>query len=132
METVTLVSPDGNREVISLQDVESKLAAGYLTEDAWDETQKPLMEEAMAAWLANPETEGARFARLRQACEIRLSQTDYAMTTDYPISDESKIALLAYRQAIRELNHQSGAPWDGGGKLTPWPEMPVINKKEEA
>lgn len=128
METVTLVSPDGNREVIAFQDVEAKLAAGYLTVEAWDEAQKPLMEEAMAAWLASPQTEGERFARLRLACESRLSQTDYAMTIDYPISDESKTALLAYRKALRELNHQEGAPWDGGGKLTPWPEMPVITK----
>lgn len=68
------------------------------------------------------------FAMLRQACETRLSQTDYAMTSDYPISDESKVALLAYRKAIRELNHQQGAPWDGGGSMTPWPEMPAISK----
>ena len=44
---------------------------------------------------------------------------------DYPISDDQRAVVQAYRQALRDLPSQEGAPWDGGGEETPWPELPA-------
>ena len=45
---------------------------------------------------------------------------------DYPLNDISKEAVKMYRQALRDLPSQEGAPWDGGGEETPWPLMPEL------
>ena len=42
------------------------------------------------------------------------------------LTPEQYIALLKYIQALRDLPAQPGAPWDGGGELTPWPEVPEV------
>ncbi|MDY0204729.1 MAG: phage tail assembly chaperone [Desulfovibrio desulfuricans] len=36
------------------------------------------------------------------------------------------MTIKAYRQFLRDLPAQEGAPWDGGGELTPWPELPEV------
>lgn len=36
-----------------------------------------------------------------------------------------RTAVQAYRQALRDIPAQEGAPWDGGGKETPWPDLPA-------
>lgn len=56
---------------------------------------------------------------------VRIAATDYLMTSDYPLTDEQRAAVTAYRTALRDLPAQDGAPWDGGEE-TPWPEMPEI------
>ena len=43
---------------------------------------------------------------------------------DYPLSDDQRTILQVYRQALRDLPSQEGAPWDGGAEDTPWPEIP--------
>lgn len=73
----------------------------------------------------------ARFARLRAERDRRIVSTDYLLMTDYPLSDEARAAVSAYRQALRDLPAQDGAPWDGGGALTPWPMMPELNPDDE-
>lgn len=66
------------------------------------------------------------FDRLRGVRDARLDATDKYLLADSPINPEALEAVKAYRQALRGLPAQSGAPWDGGGELTPWPDMPEV------
>ena len=50
-----------------------------------------------------------------------LTETDYLMQPDYPISEETRTALKAYRQALRDITKQDGFP-----KEVVWPEKPDI------
>ncbi len=83
-------------------------------------------EAAEAARLAEYNSETARYARLRAERDRRVAATDYLIMPDYPLGDDAKAAVSAYRQALRDLPAQGGAPWDGGGEATPWPDMPAI------
>lgn len=71
-----------------------------------------------------PPTADQLFAALRAARDARLASTDKMLLPDYPISAESLAQVKAYRAALRDLPDQPGAPWDGGGEETPWPELP--------
>lgn len=71
------------------------------------------------------------FLQLRRSRNARLASSDYLLLSDYPLPEEIKNAVLAYRQALRDLPAQSGAPWDGGGEATPWPELPDMLKKRQ-
>lgn len=73
-------------------------------------------------------SEEARFARLRAARDHKLADTDYLLMADYSVDEENKAVVTEYRQALRDLPSQEGAPWDGGGDETPWPELPTILK----
>lgn len=81
--------------------------------------------EAEAARLAEYNSETARFERLRAERDRRLTATDYLLMQDYPLDNTRKKAVRLYRQALRDLPSQEGAPWDGGGKETPWPDLPA-------
>ena len=81
--------------------------------------------EAEAARLAEYNSEAARFERLRAERDQRLAATDYLLMEDYPLDDTRKEAVRLYRQSLRDLPSQEGAPWDGGGEATPWPELPA-------
>ena len=63
------------------------------------------------------------FASLRTERDRRLTATDYLLMPDYPLSGDQRAAVQVYRQALRDLPAQDGAPWDGGGEATPWPEQ---------
>lgn len=82
--------------------------------------------EAEAARLAQYNSEEARFERLRAERDRRLTATDYLLMQDYPLDNTLKEAVRLYRQALRDLPSQEGAPWDGGGKETPWPAAPDV------
>ncbi|MDE7370504.1 MAG: phage tail assembly chaperone [Desulfovibrio sp.] len=110
------------------EDAEAKLAEGFLTEAAWTEICEARAAEEYAAWLVDPETEPERFELLRQARDARLAATDYLVAPDYPLNEEQRAAVMVYRQSLRDLPAQEGAPWDGGGELTPWPEAPSSEK----
>lgn len=73
-----------------------------------------------------PQTTADILARLRHMRDALLSATDKYMISDYPIRAADLAAVKAYRQILRDLPAQPGAPWDGGGELTPWP----VNPKE--
>ncbi|MDM8331059.1 tail fiber assembly protein [Desulfovibrio piger] len=81
--------------------------------------------DAEAARLAEYNSETARFERLRAERDRRLTATDYLLMQDYPLDNTHKEAVRHYRQALRDLPSQDGAPWDGGGESTPWPELPA-------
>lgn len=92
----------------------------------WEEEKTRLEQaaaEAEAARLAEYNSEAARFERLRAERDRRLTATDYLLMQDYPLNDTLKGAVQAYRQALRDLPAQEGAPWDGGEESTPWPEQ---------
>ena len=71
-------------------------------------------------------TQEQLYALLRSARDLRLASTDKMMLADYPITPEELVAIKAYRHLLRDLPAQEGAPWDGGGELTPWPELPEV------
>lgn len=48
-----------------------------------------------------------------------LSETDYLVNNDYPISESDKNSIRAYRQALRDIPQQRGFP-----KNAVWPEKP--------
>lgn len=85
--------------------------------------QEQAAAEAEAARLTEYNSEAARFERLRAERDRRLSATDYLLMPDYPLNDTLKGAVQAYRQTLRDLPAQEGAPWDGGADGTPWPEQ---------
>ena len=66
------------------------------------------------------------YTSLREARDVRLAATDKYLLADYPITAESLAQVKAYRAALRDLTDQPGAPWDGGGVETPWPELPDV------
>ena len=85
--------------------------------------------DAEAARMAEYNSETARFARLRAERDRRIAATDYLIMPDYPLPEDSRAAVQAYRQALRDLPAQDGAPWDGGGEATPWPAMPAVQTR---
>lgn len=64
------------------------------------------------------------FTALRAARDARLADTDKMLLPDYPISADALAQVKTYRAALRDLPDQPGAPWDGGGEATTWPELP--------
>lgn len=50
-----------------------------------------------------------------------ISETDYLLAFDYPISAEDLEAVKVYRQALRDVPQQAGFPFD-----VVWPDLPVI------
>ena len=60
---------------------------------------------------------------IRRNRDLDLNATDKFMTMDYPISDEYRNVLRAYRQALRDIPQQEGFPLD-----VVWPEKPVFIK----
>lgn len=48
-----------------------------------------------------------------------LTETDFMMMPDYPLSDEKRQAVSAYRQSLRDIPEQSGFP-----RQINWPLKP--------
>ena len=80
-----------------------------------------------------PPSDNELFSRLRSERDTRISAVlwmrerhadELALGKEASLTPEQYAALLTYIQALRDLPAQPGAPWDGGGELTPWPELP--------
>ena len=136
---ITLVSPEGNPEVWNAAEKAAKLEQGYKTYEAWLAEQEAAQraeaereaEKARAAheaWLADPANRPELFRMLRQERDKRIADTDYMAMPDYPLDEARRAEILVYRQALRDLPSQDGAPWDGGGDATPWPVKPEFLK----
>lgn len=108
----TFYSPEGNPEIWA------ERPEGYLTPEEWSAAH-PAPEPV-------PPTETELFQAVRAERDRRLSATDYLLMPDYPIPADQRTAVQAYRQALRDLPAQDGAPWDGGDETTPWPELPAF------
>lgn len=57
----------------------------------------------------------------REKRDELLTETDYLLMPDYPISEEALAALKTYRQALRDVPEQSGFP-----KTIEWPSKPEV------
>ena len=116
---------DGPNQPLTAEDYDEQVAP-FITR--WQDEKARLEQaaaEAEAARLAEYNSETARFERLRAERDRRLAATDYLLMPEYPLDNTHKEAVRLYRQALRDLPAQSGAPWDGGGEATPWPELPA-------
>lgn len=71
------------------------------------------------------EVKEALFASLREKRNAKLAETDFYLAADYPISEDKLETVKTYRQALRNLPEQEGAPWDGGEEGTPWPTLAI-------
>ena len=117
---------DGPNQPLTAEDYDEQVAPFV---KLWQDEKARLEQaaaEAEAARLAEYNSEEARFERLRAERDRRLAATDYLLMQDYPLDNTHKEAVQAYRQALRDLPAQDGAPWDGGGKETPWPAAPEV------
>lgn len=59
--------------------------------------------------------------QIRSKRDSLISDTDYLLMDDYPISSEDLEAVKAYRTALRDVPQQEGFPYD-----VVWPELPTI------
>lgn len=91
-------------------------------------------EDGSISFTLSPLTIEQMFSSLRTARDVRLVSTNWLVERHRDeqeagkattLTTEQYAALLAYRQALRDLPAQTGAPWDGGGTSTPWPVMSV-------
>lgn len=116
---------DGPNKPLTAEDYDEQVVPFV---ELWEEEKARLEQaaaDAEAARLAEYNSETARFERLRAERDRRLTATDYLLMQDYPLDNPHKEAVRLYRQALRDLPAQEGAPWDGGDDETPWPELPA-------
>lgn len=75
------------------------------------------------------------FDKLRRFRDVRISAVlwmrerhsdELKLGKETSLTPEQYTALLTYIQALRDLPAQPGAPWDGGGEMTTWPDMPSV------
>ena len=130
--TVNLYDPEtGQGSVWKEEDAEAVMQErALISQEAWQEICAQKAAEEREEWLADPDTEAERFELLRAARDVKLAATDYLVAPDYPLTEEQRAAVTLYRQALRDLPAQEGAPWDGGGEATPWPEEPGMSSEE--
>ena len=88
--------------------------------DGWSDTPPPPTTEELFDMLRS-----VRDARISAVLWMRERHSDeLALGKETTLTPEQYTELLTYIQALRDLPSQPGAPWDGGGELTPWPELP--------
>ena len=138
LATVNLYDPEtGQGSVWYSGDVLTKLAEGMLPEGAWKEICAQKAAEAYDEWLTSYGTLAERFEMLRAARKGKLADYDVAVAElrrkERAGADVTAdlAAWDAYAEALCDLPAQEGAPWDGGGELTPWPEEPTVSKVQE-
>ena len=119
-----------NKELEGEDDYEGQIA--YYVGLFDDETARLAKVKAEAEKAAEElyNSEEQRWIRLRAKRNELIAETDYLMMEDYPITDECRAAFEAYRQALRDITSQDGAPWTDD--TIPWPAKPEIVQKEAA
>lgn len=79
---------------------------------------------AQIAWRSkeqiDQEREAQAWASLRAERDRRLAETDWTQLPDVPLTAEQRAAWQQYRQALRDVPQQPGAPYD-----VMWPEPPA-------
>lgn len=65
-------------------------------------------------------------AQVRAERDRKVAATDYLAMPDYPLSEEGKVAVMAYRQALRDIPSQEGFP-----REVVWPEVPATFKRTQ-
>lgn len=61
--------------------------------------------------------------RLRAHRDYKLAATDKYLLSDFPVSDSDLAAVKTYRDALRDLPAQPGAPWTDD--TIPWPTLTI-------
>ena len=121
MDYVKIFSKPGYTYGISTEDAsEEKLRELGFIEMQSEQPGDQYIANADGTWRVNVDK---AFDMLRAERNKRIAETDYLVTSDYPISGEKRESVLAYRMALRDLPSQPGAPWDGSAGI-PWPEKP--------
>ncbi len=113
---------DNQNNVFAYSDIQTpKDGLTKITEqEALELTNPPPTTEELFARLRNQ-----RDAHINSVLWMRERHTDeLELGTEPTLTPEQYTALLTYIQALRDLPAQPGAPWDGGGEETPWPELP--------
>lgn len=59
--------------------------------------------------------------QVRAERDSKIAATDYLAMSDYPLSDEDRVQVFAYRQALRDVPTQDGFP-----REVVWPEVPAV------
>lgn len=55
-----------------------------------------------------------------------ISETDYMLMQDYPLSAEDKKSMEVYRQSLRDITKDPSFPWTGTPvENIPWPKNPL-------
>lgn len=119
MTTYITLNDDGSIAAAGAQGFQDSTAVDYEIVCGYDGKLYKAGEEPKG-----PSADDILFLQLRAKRDERLTATDKYLLPDYPISADDLTAIKAYRQALRDLPDQPGAPWDGGGDKTPWPELP--------
>lgn len=90
--------------------------------EGWSDTPPPPTIEELFDTLRS-----VRDARVNAVLWMRERHADELdLGKETTLTPEQYTALLTYIQALRDIPAQPGAPWDGGGELTPWPELPSV------
>lgn len=64
--------------------------------------------------------------QIREKRDYLISQTDFMLMQDYPLSNEDKKNMEVYRQALRDITKDSSFPWTGTPvENIPWPKNPL-------
>lgn len=64
--------------------------------------------------------------QIREKRDYLISQTDFMLMQDYPLSDEDKKNMEVYRQALRDITKDPSFPWTGTPvDNIPWPKNPL-------
>lgn len=64
-------------------------------------------------------TDADHAAEARERRNQLIAETDFLVMPDYPLDEERKAAVLAYRQALRDVPEQAGFP-----RQIDWPVKP--------
>lgn len=64
--------------------------------------------------------------QIRLERDSKIAATDYLAMPDYPLSEEERAVVIAYRQALRDLPTQEGFP-----REVVWPEVPVAFNRSQ-
>jgi len=89
------------------------------------------MANVQVAWRTREQIEQEREAQAWEALRAErnrlLAETDWLMLPDAPLPDgTTREQWAAYRQALRDVPQQPGAPWD-----VTWPTPPTGDVTEE-
>lgn len=91
--------------------------------DAKERRERVEQEREEAERVANMTDEEVA-SQVRAERDMKIAETDYLAMPDYPLSDEDKATVMAYRQALRDIPSQEGFP-----RKVVWPEVPsVLNR----
>lgn len=128
-------TPDRRNYIVVPDDkLQEHLNKGYKTYEMLKPVFEAEAEERLQEKLNNPQYIAELFELLRMQRSLRLAEYDTKISQ---IERQARLGMDvaeqiaawdAYAQALCSLPEQEGAPWDGGGELTPWPVMPAIVK----